>query len=106
MSTNNQKLFSTIDDQISILRDSKGICISDDEYAKDVLSRIGYFPLMGGYKHLFRIPLTKTYKPGTSFEEIVSLYKFDADLREHSSLGSCKCTDFREHIKNVPAITA
>ena len=37
---------------------------------------------MGGYKHLFRIPLTKKYKPGTSFEEIVSLYEFDSELRE------------------------
>ena len=45
-------------------------------------SQIGYFPLMGGYKHLFRISNTKKYKVGTSFEEIVSLYKFDAELRE------------------------
>ena len=37
---------------------------------------------MGGYKHLFRISNTKKYKAGTSFEEIVSLYKFDAELRE------------------------
>ena len=37
---------------------------------------------MGGYKHLFRISNTKKYKVGTSFEEIVSLYKFDAELRE------------------------
>ena len=47
-----------------------------------MLRQIGYFPLMGGYKHLFRISNTKKYKAGTSFEEIVSLYKFDAELRE------------------------
>ena len=37
---------------------------------------------MGGYKSLFRIPGTKKYKEGTSFEEIVSLYEFDVELRE------------------------
>ena len=47
-----------------------------------MLHQIGYFPLMGGYKHLFKISNTKKYKAGTSFEEIVSLYKFDAELRE------------------------
>lgn len=82
MSANNQKLFSTINNQIALLRDTKGIIIADEDSARDILSRIGYFPLMGGYKHLFRIPLTKNYKPGTTFEEIVALYEFDADLRE------------------------
>ncbi|MEJ8744757.1 Abi family protein [Mediterraneibacter sp. HCN-7094] len=37
---------------------------------------------MGGYKHLFRISNTKKYKAEKSFEEIVSLYKFDAEIRE------------------------
>ena len=60
----------------------KGIKIKDREYAEEMLRQIGYFPLMGGYKHLFRISNTKKYKAGTSFEEIVSLYKFDAELRE------------------------
>ncbi len=54
----------------------------DENYAKDVLMRIGYFPLFGGYKHLFRIPLTKKYKKGTTFNEIVALYKFDSNLHE------------------------
>lgn len=78
----NQKLFATVEDQVAMLRDKKGIVFSDEELAKDALKRIGYFPLMGGYKHLFRIPLTKTYKSGTRFEEILALYEFDADLRE------------------------
>lgn len=37
---------------------------------------------MSGYKELFRIPFSKKYKPGTSFDEIVTLYQFDARLRE------------------------
>ena len=77
-----QKTFSNNDQQITLLQTQKNIVIKDTAYAEDMLQRIGYFPLMGGYKHLFRIPLTKNYKDGTAFEEIVSLYVFDADLRE------------------------
>ena len=32
------------------------------EYAEEMLRQIGYFPLMGGYKHLFRISNTKNIK--------------------------------------------
>ena len=77
-----QKKFSTFSEQVEWLQDEKHLIISDKQYAEDVLKHIGYFPLMGGYKHLFRIPLTPKYKDGTSFDEIVSLYEFDAELRE------------------------
>lgn len=76
------KKFSSFSEQVSWISDEKGIRIKDREYAEEMLRQIGYFPLMGGYKHLFRISNTKKYKAGTSFEEIVSLYKFDAELRE------------------------
>ena len=76
------KKFSSFSEQVSWISDEKGIKIKDREYAEEMLRQIGYFPLMGGYKHLFRISNTKKYKAGTSFEEIVSLYKFDAELRE------------------------
>ncbi len=77
-----QKSFSTFEQQVDWLRNEKHLLIPDRQYAEDTLKHIGYFPLMGGYKHLFRIPLTKKYKPGTSFEEIVALYEFDSELRE------------------------
>ena len=66
------KKFSSFSDQVSWISDEKGIKIKDREYAEEMLRQIGYFPLMGGYKHLFRISNTKKYKVGTSFEEIVS----------------------------------
>ena len=78
----NIEKISFFSDQVSWISDEKGIKIKDREYAEEMLRQIGYFPLMGGYKHLFRISNTKKYKVGTSFEEIVSLYKFDAELRE------------------------
>ena len=76
------KKFSTFDEQIELLKSEKHLIITDETYAKGILMRIGYFPLFGGYKHLFRIPLTKKYKAGTTFNEIVALYEFDSNLRE------------------------
>ena len=76
------EIFSTFDEQIELLKSEKHLIIADETYAKDILMRIGYFPLFGGYKHLFRIPLTKKYKEGTTFNEIVALYEFDSNLRE------------------------
>ena len=76
------KQFLTFTQQIDYLRNEKGITIANKQSAEDVLQRIGYFALMGGYKELFRIPFSKKYKPGTSFDEIVALYQFDAELRE------------------------
>ncbi|ANU50329.2 abortive phage resistance protein [Enterocloster clostridioformis] len=76
------KHFLTFSQQVESLKNEKHIEISDSQYAEKVLQRIGYFSLMGGYKQLFRIPFTKKYRPGTTFDEIVTLYQFDADLRE------------------------
>lgn len=77
-----QKTFTTFSEQIDLLKNEKHLVISDPQSAEEILKRIGYFPLFGGYKHLFRIPLTKKYKDGTTFDEIVVLYDFDSELRE------------------------
>ena len=77
-----QKTFTTFSEQIDLLKNEKHLVISDPQSAEEILKRIGYFPLFGGYKHLFRILLTKKYKDGTTFDEIVALYDFDSELRE------------------------
>lgn len=74
--------FLTFTQQADFLKNEKHILISHQEYAEEILQRIGYFSLIDGYKYLFRIPFTKKYKSGTTFDEIVALYQFDADLRE------------------------
>lgn len=74
--------FLTFTQQVNFLKNDKHIQIPNQKYAEEMIQHIGYFSLIGGYKHLFRIPLTKKYKPGTTFDEIVSLYQFDAGLRE------------------------
>jgi len=55
------KNFSTFTQQVESLKNDKNIIIPDSRYAEEMLQRIGYFSLMGGYKQLFRIPLTKKY---------------------------------------------
>ncbi len=77
-----QKKFSTFSEQVEWLQSEKKLVIDDKKRAEDILQRIGYFSLIGGYKYLFRVPLTKKYKENTSFEEIYSLYLFDGELRE------------------------
>lgn len=74
--------FLTYEQQIDKLVNDKNLIIADRKYATNTLKQIGYFALIGGYKELFKNPTTKKYKDGTTFEDIVALYKFDENLRE------------------------
>lgn len=76
------KPFLTFEKQISKLEDEKGLLIPDHEYAESMLREIGYFALISGYKEPFKNPTTKKYRDGTTFDDIVALYKFDENLRE------------------------
>ena len=73
-----EKKFKTLDEQIDILR-HKGLTIMDPKYAKNVLLRENYF-FLNGYRHLF-VNKDKTFKQGTTFEELYSLFLFDRSLR-------------------------
>ena len=44
----NKKQFLTYDEQITFLEEKKGLIISDKEYARKTLLKIGYFPLIKG----------------------------------------------------------
>ncbi len=70
----------SIDEQIKLL-ESRDLIISDRIYAKEVLERISYYRL-SGYLLPFKTKQS-TYKIGTHFEQIVNLYEFDAELRNH-----------------------
>ena len=52
-----------------------------------MLTQIGYFSLIGGYKTPFKKPTTQKYKDGTRFEDIVALYHavYSIDIRYESS---------------------
>lgn len=90
MKTQPIKPFLTYDQQIEHLKNTKKLSIPDEDAAKQSLHNISYYALIGGYKSLFYDPMTRTYLPGTTFEDILTLYKFDESLRalvlEYSSI--------------------
>lgn len=69
----------SIENQVKNLIDL-GLLVEDKTYAKKILGRISYYRLIKAYS----ITLKKDgrYISGTSFEDIVSLYKFDRELRQ------------------------
>lgn len=73
-----EKKFKTLDEQIEIFR-SKNMVIHNEEYAKNILLRENYF-FLNGYRHLF-LNKDKTYKEGTTIEELYSLFLFDRTFR-------------------------
>ena len=77
-----KKPFLTYEQQIRKLRDEKGLAIPDEAHAIDILTQIGYFSLINGYKTPFKDLITGGYKNGATFEDIENLYYFDEALRE------------------------
>lgn len=76
-----KKRFLTYEEQIVFLKEKKDLEIRDAEYAKKILFKIGYFPLINGYKEAFKDSDSKRFQKGVSFEDIYALYQFDNDLR-------------------------
>lgn len=75
------KQFFTYEQQLNKLKNEKQLTISNPAYAEEVLEKLGYYSLIGGYKNLFKHPASGKYIYGVTFEEIVSLYHFDEELR-------------------------
>lgn len=75
-----EKQFKNLDEQLEIFK-HKGLIVSDENYAKQVLLRENYF-FLNGYRHLFVRSLeNRNFKEGTRFEEIYSLFLFDRSFR-------------------------
>ena len=72
------KPFKTYDEQIALLK-SRGLIISNEEEAKEILKRMNYYRLSA-----YSLTLRKddVFYPNVSIEDIVALYDFDADLRK------------------------
>ena len=79
------KQATTLDEQISLLR-SRGIQITNEEKAKEVLMDIGYYRL-GFYLFPFEKSYPRLrgrkheYKDGTKLSDAVTFYYYDFDLR-------------------------
>ena len=76
-----QKPFLNYQDQINNLITKKGLTINVPSFAEKKLQEIRYYALIDGYKSIFYDYTTRTYLPGTTFEDIVNLYNFDEELR-------------------------
>ena len=74
------KVFKTIDEQVEILK-SKGLVITDEVKTKEILLRENYF-FLNAYRFVFlRTDGTRKFIPGTTFEELYSLFQFDRQVR-------------------------
>lgn len=73
--------FITYEQQLNKLMSEKMLSIPDKDYAKEALEQLSYYSLIGGYKEPFKHAASGNYKYGVTFEEIVSLYFFDEELR-------------------------
>jgi len=75
-----EKIFKTLDEQITILR-NKNLIIDDVDYVKDILLRENYF-FINGYRYLFMKSMSeRIFIDGTNFREIYALFNFDRQLR-------------------------
>lgn len=60
---------------------SRGLEIEDENLAFEYLKSISYFRLAGYLRPMEDDTINHTYKKGSSFENALSLYEFDAALR-------------------------
>lgn len=77
------KPFTSIEDQISILKKRK-LTIPNEEAAKFLLKRYGYYNIINAFKDVFIInknTIYEQFKKGTTFNEIYSLFCFDKKIR-------------------------
>lgn len=74
------KPFKTLDEQISILK-SRGLIIPDEEAAKLSLLCNNYYNVINYYSKFFMVGGTDNYLPDVSFNEILSVYYFDKEIK-------------------------
>ena len=72
----------TFDEQIARLRD-RGMIVADEDRARHFLAHLNYYRLRGYWMSLEQGTAAgeHRFQPGTTFEQIISLYDFDRHLR-------------------------
>jgi len=74
------KEFKNLAEQIEIMK-AKGLTVLDEDKARSILLRENYF-FINGYRHLFmKSSNDKRFIPGSTFEEMYSLFTFDRRFR-------------------------
>ncbi|MCR5045889.1 MAG: Abi family protein [Treponema sp.] len=71
----------SISQQIAQL-ESRGMIIADKALAEKALRNLNYYRLSGYWMHFEDCRDPHHFKPGTAFEEVLSLYEFEKSLRQ------------------------
>ena len=73
--TNNEILYSSVEEQIEKLK-QQNLIIEDEDFAKKYLEIFGYFNLIKGYRspYIFTDASGLHYRSGITFNQILSLY--------------------------------
>ena len=75
------KHYMTEADLMALLK-SRGLVISDEDKAVRYLESIGYYRLSAYMYPFLKVPKeTHQYKDGTTFQQVLNLYRFDKKLR-------------------------
>lgn len=75
------KKFLSVSEQLTLLKE-RGLQIENDERAKDYLKHIGYFRLSAYFYPLLQTPKDQhLYKAGSTFNQVLDMYRFDRKLR-------------------------
>lgn len=69
-----------IDQQVTLLR-KRGLIIDDEPVAKDYLRNISYYRLAGYWWPMQADKLNHSFKPNSTFENVIGIYNFDRELR-------------------------
>lgn len=76
-----QKPYTTSRDLVNLLQ-SRGLIVDDTAKAERYLEFIGYYRLSAYMYPLLQMPKEQhQYKPGSSFNQVMTLYRFDKKLR-------------------------
>ena len=74
------KLPMDLPDQVQVLKD-RGLAVEDEQFALHKLDFISYYRLANYWRPMEADKATHSFKPGSRFSDIVSLYDFDMALR-------------------------
>ena len=70
----------SIADQMAMLK-NRGLLFDDEKAAVECLKIISYFRLANYWKPMESDKVNHVFKPESKFENVVTLYNFDKDLR-------------------------
>lgn len=75
--TDQTKPFKSYDEQIALLRE-RGLIITDDVYARDVLKRMNYYRFSA---YSLTLRENDRFFPEVTLQDMVALYDFDQEFR-------------------------